>query len=154
MHEEKISRFKHDLVIYSDRWQNEDLGKIEVTERSIEFVSDDRHLILDIDTVQEARLERDVVKILDAQQEIYLLKFLKRPPYQKWYSTETYYDIDEQTSRRFVSLIYSMVKSRKAVSEKKEKVIIKEVILTPCKYCGGLMPQTALSCPQCGARKK
>jgi len=154
MHKEKVSRFKHDFVIYSDRWQNEDLGKIEVTDRFVEFTSDDRHLILDIDKLREAKIERDVIKILDAKQEIYLLKFLKRPPYQKWYSTETYYDIDEQSSRKFVSLIYSIMKSRKAVLGKKEKVIIKEVILTPCKYCGGLMPQTALSCPQCGARKK
>jgi hypothetical protein len=38
--------------------------------------------------------------------------------------------------------------------EVKEKEIIKEVVLIPCKYCGGLMPQTSIFCPNCGAREK
>ncbi len=36
----------------------------------------------------------------------------------------------------------------------KEKEIIKEVVMIPCEYCGGLMPQTATSCPNCGATRK
>jgi len=34
------------------------------------------------------------------------------------------------------------------------KEIIKEVVLIPCAYCGGLMPQTSLFCPNCGARRR
>lgn len=41
----------------------------------------------------------------------------------------------------------------KEVKEIKE-TITKEVVLIPCKYCGGLMPQTANFCPNCGARRK
>lgn len=36
----------------------------------------------------------------------------------------------------------------------KEKVIVKEVVMLPCQYCGSLMPQTSLFCPLCGARRK
>jgi len=34
------------------------------------------------------------------------------------------------------------------------KEVEREVVLVPCSYCGSLMPQTALFCPNCGARKK
>lgn len=34
------------------------------------------------------------------------------------------------------------------------KEIVKEVVLIPCKYCGGLMPQTSLFCPNCGAKRQ
>lgn len=30
----------------------------------------------------------------------------------------------------------------------------KEVVMVPCEYCGSLMPQTATSCPNCGATRK
>lgn len=33
------------------------------------------------------------------------------------------------------------------------KEVVREVVLIPCKYCGGLMPQTAIFCPNCGARR-
>ena len=35
-----------------------------------------------------------------------------------------------------------------------KEVVIREVVLIPCQYCGGLMPQTATFCPNCGARRK
>jgi hypothetical protein len=35
----------------------------------------------------------------------------------------------------------------------KEKLIEREVVLIPCKYCGALMQQTAIFCPHCGARR-
>jgi hypothetical protein len=35
----------------------------------------------------------------------------------------------------------------------KEKEVIREVVLIPCKYCGGLMPQTETVCPICGAKR-
>jgi hypothetical protein len=34
------------------------------------------------------------------------------------------------------------------------KEVVKEVVLIPCAYCGGLMPQTSIFCPNCGARRK
>jgi hypothetical protein len=34
------------------------------------------------------------------------------------------------------------------------KEIVREVVLIPCSYCGGLMPQTSTFCPNCGARRK
>jgi hypothetical protein len=38
--------------------------------------------------------------------------------------------------------------------ETRREVITREVVLIPCQYCGGLMPQTAIFCPNCGARRK
>jgi hypothetical protein len=35
----------------------------------------------------------------------------------------------------------------------KEKEIIREVVMIPCKYCGALMPQTDTTCPNCGAKR-
>jgi hypothetical protein len=34
------------------------------------------------------------------------------------------------------------------------KEIIREVVLIPCTYCSGLMPQTSTVCPNCGAKRK
>ena len=36
----------------------------------------------------------------------------------------------------------------------KERVIVKEVVMLLCQYCGSLMPQTSIFCPHCGARRK
>jgi len=35
-----------------------------------------------------------------------------------------------------------------------KEVITREVVMMPCNYCGGLVPQTSLFCPNCGASKK
>jgi len=35
----------------------------------------------------------------------------------------------------------------------REKEIIREVVMIPCKYCGSLMDQTATACPNCGAKR-
>jgi hypothetical protein len=35
----------------------------------------------------------------------------------------------------------------------REKEIIREVVMIPCKYCGSLMDQTATVCPNCGAKR-
>jgi hypothetical protein len=35
----------------------------------------------------------------------------------------------------------------------KEKEILREVVMIPCKYCGALMPQTETVCPNCGAKR-
>ncbi len=34
------------------------------------------------------------------------------------------------------------------------KEVEREIVLVPCSYCGSLMPQSAIFCPNCGARKK
>jgi len=39
------------------------------------------------------------------------------------------------------------------VKEVKE-TIVKEVVMIPCSYCRGLMPQTSVFCPECGGRRK
>jgi len=36
----------------------------------------------------------------------------------------------------------------------KIKETIREVVMIPCEYCNGLMPQTSTFCPNCGARRK
>jgi len=35
----------------------------------------------------------------------------------------------------------------------KEKEVIREVVMVPCKYCGTLFPQTEIVCPNCGAKR-
>jgi hypothetical protein len=35
-----------------------------------------------------------------------------------------------------------------------QQVIVKEVVMVPCEYCGGLMPTTATQCPSCKAPRK
>jgi hypothetical protein len=35
-----------------------------------------------------------------------------------------------------------------------KEVITKEIVMLRCDYCGGLMPQTSLFCPNCGAQRK
>jgi len=35
-----------------------------------------------------------------------------------------------------------------------KEVVTREVVMIPCKYCNGLMPQTSIFCPTCGAQRK
>jgi hypothetical protein len=35
----------------------------------------------------------------------------------------------------------------------REREVIREVVMIPCKYCGALMPQTETGCPHCGAKR-
>lgn len=35
-----------------------------------------------------------------------------------------------------------------------KEVITREVVMLPCGYCGGLMIQTSVFCPNCGAKRK
>jgi hypothetical protein len=35
----------------------------------------------------------------------------------------------------------------------REKEIVREVVMIPCKYCGALMDQLVTVCPNCGAKR-
>jgi len=35
-----------------------------------------------------------------------------------------------------------------------QQVIVREVVMVPCQYCGGLMPTMATQCPSCKAPRK
>lgn len=48
--------------------------------------------------------------------------------------------------------IQTLIQQTKETKEK--ETVVKEVILIPCQYCGGLLPQTSVFCPNCGARRK
>ena len=34
------------------------------------------------------------------------------------------------------------------------EVVVREVVMVPCQYCGGLMPSTVVQCPSCKAPRK
>ena len=34
-----------------------------------------------------------------------------------------------------------------------EKIVEREVVMIPCRYCGSLFPQTVTTCPKCGAAR-
>ena len=53
--------------------------------------------------------------------------------------------------RRIDSEIYEILVAKPEVLLKE---VVREVVLIPCAYCGGLMPQTSTFCPNCGARRK
>jgi hypothetical protein len=37
--------------------------------------------------------------------------------------------------------------------ELEKECISKGIIMIPCQYCGGLVPQTSALCPNCGAKR-
>lgn len=37
--------------------------------------------------------------------------------------------------------------------QESERVVVKEVVLIPCEYCGKLMPQADTVCSNCGATR-
>jgi hypothetical protein len=51
------------------------------------------------------------------------------------------------------SIIELQVTAPSAAPIIKEKEIIREVVMIPCKYCGALMQQTDTTCPHCGAKR-
>ena len=80
---------------------------------------------------------------------------------------ESYYSVDANVKwyvvarldikkRRNISTneLIQVTKPSTAPQVIKEKEIIKEVVMIPCKYCQGLMPQTSTFCSNCGARRK
>ena len=59
----------------------------------------------------------------------------------------------EKKERQY-QLALAQLKISASEKETEEKEIIKEVVMIPCRYCGSLMPQTALSCSNCGAGRR
>jgi len=57
-----------------------------------------------------------------------------------------------------VFLVIFFVKVHKPLEQAKiaapKEVIVREVVMVPCQYCGGLMPTTATQCPSCKAPRK
>jgi len=75
---------------------------------------------------------------------------------------ETYHGADRKVEW-FIGAIMPVRKRRHVKTQIREiliarpqvlKEVIREVVLIPCTYCGGLMPQTAIFCPNCGARRR
>ncbi len=77
---------------------------------------------------------------------------------------ETYHGIDGHLEWFLYAEIISKERSWNQSSEYVEiniakpssstKEVIREVVLVPCFYCHSLMPQAAIFCPNCGARRK
>lgn len=80
---------------------------------------------------------------------------------------ETYHSVDNNVSWSINALMKvrgrrgllsrgggEILVSKSTISSSSTKEIIREVVLIKCAYCGGLMPQTAIFCPNCGARRK
>ena len=59
----------------------------------------------------------------------------------------------EKKERQY-QLALAQLKKPASETETKEKEIIKEIVMIPCQYCGSLIPQTSLSCSNCGAGRK
>ena len=59
----------------------------------------------------------------------------------------------EKKERQYQLALAQLKKSDSEI-ETKEKEIIKEIVMVPCKYCGSLIPQTSLFCNNCGAGRK
>ncbi len=75
--------------------------------------------------------------------------------YVKWYLTPVF----DVRSRPDIPLTtYEvMIERRQAPQQSSAQVVkevVKEVVLIPCSYCGALMPQSSIFCPNCGARRK
>jgi hypothetical protein len=54
----------------------------------------------------------------------------------------------------FRDMILRQVEKLKEAPTVQREVITKEVVMLPCEYCNGLMPQTSTFCPNCGAKRK
>ena len=66
----------------------------------------------------------------------------------------------ENDSKAFARFIQDQISVREkpyspqAPARVTKEVITKEIVMIKCDYCGSLMPQTALFCPNCGARRR
>lgn len=49
---------------------------------------------------------------------------------------------------------YEIAVQRQSLNPVVTKEVNREIVLIPCKYCAALMPQTALFCTNCGAKRQ
>ena len=73
--------------------------------------------------------------------------------YVKWF---LYGVLDVVGRPRVQTIAYEVQVARPQVNPPSSSVVkeVREVVLLPCSYCSGLMPQTSIFCPNCGARRK
>ena len=68
--------------------------------------------------------------------------------------------VGKKESELFRDMILRQVEKLKSetrkvsVIQKEKEIITKEVVMIVCEYCRGLVPQTSLKCPNCGANRK
>jgi hypothetical protein len=80
---------------------------------------------------------------------------------------ETYHSVDQNLSWSVTAflkaknrrILYAqgggeITVAKPTVSATTTKEVVREIVLIPCAYCGGLMPQTSIFCPNCGAKRK
>ncbi len=79
---------------------------------------------------------------------------------------ETYHSVDKNvewsvtaymkaTNRKDLrSRVGEILVAKPTVSATPTKEVVREVVLIQCANCNGLMPQTAIFCPNCGTRRK
>ncbi len=74
--------------------------------------------------------------------------------YVKWF---LYAVLDVVGRPKVQTIGYEVQVGRPQVNQSSSTVVKevqREVVLIPCSYCSGLMPQTSVFCPNCGARRK
>jgi len=75
--------------------------------------------------------------------------------YVKWFLNAS---LEAANGRQNINTItYEVQIARPQISQVTPSIVKeveREVVLIPCSYCSSLMPQTALFCPNCGARRK
>jgi hypothetical protein len=114
------------------------------------------------------RLEGTIIALIILLGVLFILLGLFIPP-RAWYQikalglkeTELQYwrtEGAESDSKGFARFIQDQISAREKpysqVPKVTKEVITKEIVMIECEYCGSLMPQTALFCPNCGARQK
>ena len=62
--------------------------------------------------------------------------------------------VRERPNLQTINYEIQVVKPQINQSSSVVKEVTREVVLIPCAYCSGLMPQTSVFCPNCGARRK
>lgn len=77
--------------------------------------------------------------------------------YVKWY-LEAVVDVERRRSPSSgvyeVQIIKPSAMPTMPTILKEKEIITREVVMIQCAYCKGLMPQTSVFCPNCGARRR
>ncbi len=74
--------------------------------------------------------------------------------YVKWLLNAT---LEANGRQNIQTATYEIQVRRPQISQSSPSIVKeveREIVLIPCSYCSALMPQTAVFCPNCGARRK